>query len=186
MDRALLKEEKLQLIKLLEISPGDYGILPLMKEAFKKACKKYHPDKGGNGPEMQQLNSLWDKFNSGLLNVTLDEVYITWFKPLLETSVGQHCGGEKFDLNFIKSPACLKGPNPFCSCIISQGLQRHQRLKKEGKKGILWGNCWCFTCFCIWYGVDPERHRTLVYYKLVIRNSPFLLIPINFGKYIFL
>lgn len=181
MDRILLKEEKLQLIKLLEISSGDYGIIPVMKEAFKKACKKFHPDKGGNGPEMQQLNYLWDKFNAGLLNVELDEVFNTWFKPLLETSVTEFCAG-KFEMNFCRSPCCLKGPNPFCTCFVSQCFQRHKKMKKEGKKGICWGACWCYSCFCTWYGLDSERNKNLVFYKLVVANSPYLLIPVNWGK----
>ncbi|AWD33740.1 large T antigen [Philantomba monticola polyomavirus 1] len=75
MDRLLQKEEKALLIKLLGISPTSFGNIPLMRDAYKRASKKYHPDKGGEGVEMTLLNSLWQRFQEGLLELRNPEVY---------------------------------------------------------------------------------------------------------------
>ncbi|AQX36241.1 large T antigen [LI polyomavirus] len=66
MDAVLTTPERRQLCLLLDISPQEYGNIPLMKNAFKKACLKHHPDKGGDPVLMMQLNSLWGKFTTSL------------------------------------------------------------------------------------------------------------------------
>ncbi|AWD33745.1 large T antigen [Mastomys natalensis polyomavirus 2] len=71
MDKILTAEEKQILISLLELDPqywGDYG---RMQKCYKKKCLQLHPDKGGDGQLMQQLNTLWTKLKDGLYRVRL-------------------------------------------------------------------------------------------------------------------
>uniref|UniRef100_A0AAU6S564 Large T antigen n=1 Tax=Plecotus auritus polyomavirus TaxID=3140010 RepID=A0AAU6S564_9POLY len=69
MEKILEKNEKKELIDLLEVSPHAFTNLPLMKKAYKKACKKLHPDKGGDNSRMMLLNSLWQKYQEGVLEL---------------------------------------------------------------------------------------------------------------------
>ncbi|AWD33803.1 large T antigen [Tupaia glis polyomavirus 1] len=75
MDRVLEKSEKKELIKLLGIPAHSFGNIAVMKSAYKKVSKKYHPDKGGSGEVMMSLNSLWQKFQEGCLEIRHEEPY---------------------------------------------------------------------------------------------------------------
>ncbi|WAA14054.1 Large T antigen [Pumfec polyomavirus LSF128] len=62
MDGVLSSAERRQLCSLLDLAPNHYGNIPLMKSAYKKACLRLHPDKGGDPTSMMTLNALWHKF----------------------------------------------------------------------------------------------------------------------------
>ncbi|QLH64630.1 LT Antigen [California sea lion polyomavirus 2] len=65
MESVLTKEEKTELLQLLELNPSCYGNVPLMQAKYKRAALKYHPDKGGDEEKMKRLNVLFTKFFSG-------------------------------------------------------------------------------------------------------------------------
>uniref|UniRef100_A0AAU6S4Z6 Large T antigen n=1 Tax=Eptesicus serotinus polyomavirus TaxID=3139987 RepID=A0AAU6S4Z6_9POLY len=75
MDRFLEKEEKAMLLKLLEVNNNCFYNIPIMKTAFRKASKKWHPDKGGNLPTMTLLNSLWQKYQEAVVELRNTEVF---------------------------------------------------------------------------------------------------------------
>ncbi|CAX87759.1 large T antigen [Sumatran orang-utan polyomavirus] len=69
MDKILTKQQRKELIVLLDIEACDYGNYSIMKQQYKKMCLIYHPDKGGDGEKMRKLNSLWQAFNTELLEI---------------------------------------------------------------------------------------------------------------------
>ncbi|BAX01863.2 large T antigen [Miniopterus schreibersii polyomavirus 1] len=75
MDRLLEKKEREQLVELLEVHPQAFYNVPIMKTAFKKACKKWHPDKGGDTTKMTLLNSLWQRYQQGVIGLRSSQVY---------------------------------------------------------------------------------------------------------------
>ncbi|AHZ11646.1 large T antigen [New Jersey polyomavirus-2013] len=75
MEKVLEKSDKEMLIELLGIPRYAYGNFPIMKTAYKRASKIYHPDKGGSSEKMMLLNSLWQKFQEGLIEVRDSEVF---------------------------------------------------------------------------------------------------------------
>nr|CBX23445.1 large T antigen [Chimpanzee polyomavirus] len=69
MDKVLEKSDREMLIELLGIPSYAFGNFPIMKTAYKRASKIYHPDKGGSSEKMMLLNSLWQKFQEGLVDI---------------------------------------------------------------------------------------------------------------------
>nr|BCB97619.2 large T antigen [Bat polyomavirus] len=69
MERLLEREERTTLLELLGVNPQTFRNVPLMKQAFKRACRKHHPDKGGGPEKMVLLNSLWQKYQEAVLDM---------------------------------------------------------------------------------------------------------------------
>uniref|UniRef100_A0AAU6S4Z2 DnaJ domain protein n=1 Tax=Myotis daubentonii polyomavirus TaxID=3139990 RepID=A0AAU6S4Z2_9POLY len=69
MENYLDRNEKQQLLQLLEVTTQSFNNIPIMKSAFKRACKKHHPDKGGDNSKMMLLNSLWHKYQEGVIHL---------------------------------------------------------------------------------------------------------------------
>ncbi|AJA41151.1 large T antigen [Tadarida brasiliensis polyomavirus 1] len=69
MDSLLEKHEREKLLQLLNLSPNCFSNFPIMKQAYKKASKRLHPDKGGNNEQMMLLNSLWHRYQEGLIDL---------------------------------------------------------------------------------------------------------------------
>ncbi|AGA82578.1 large T antigen [Otomops polyomavirus KY156] len=75
MDRLFEKSEKDKLLQMLGVGSNCFCNFPLMKQAYKKASKKFHPDKGGNNEQMMLLNSLWQKYQEGIIDMRNSEVF---------------------------------------------------------------------------------------------------------------
>ncbi|AFP94211.1 large T-antigen [bat polyomavirus 3b] len=75
MERMLEKEEKNQLLGLLELEPNCFFNFPIMRQAYKRASKKLHPDKGGDSEKMQLLNALWHKYREGVVELRNTQVF---------------------------------------------------------------------------------------------------------------
>ncbi|BAZ96598.1 large T antigen [Rhinolophus simulator polyomavirus 3] len=72
MDRFLSREEMKELMGLLQVPMHCYGNLPMMKINYKKMCKSYHPDKGGDENKMKRLNELWQKLQENVCSARQD------------------------------------------------------------------------------------------------------------------
>nr|AWD33709.1 large T antigen [Alphapolyomavirus aflavicollis] len=72
MDRILSKEEKAQLLVLLDLEGQYWGDFGRMQKAYHAQSLKFHPDKGGDPVLMQLLNTLWTKLKHGLHQVRID------------------------------------------------------------------------------------------------------------------
>ncbi|AXS76445.1 large T antigen [Myocastor coypus polyomavirus 1] len=66
MDRVLGWGERKRLMHLLGVPLEKYGNYPVMRDAYKSKVLEYHPDKGGDGKLMSELNNLWKAFTDGL------------------------------------------------------------------------------------------------------------------------
>ncbi|AGA82573.1 large T antigen [Chaerephon polyomavirus 1] len=75
MDRILEKSEKETLLQLLELNSQCFCNFPIMRTAYKRASKKLHPDKGGSTQQMMLLNSLWQKYQEGIIDLRNTQVY---------------------------------------------------------------------------------------------------------------
>ncbi|BAX01881.1 large T antigen [Miniopterus schreibersii polyomavirus 2] len=75
MDRLLERDERKQLVQLLEVTPQAYYNVSLMRTAFKRVCRKLHPDKGGDPRQMTLLNSLWQRYQEGVIRLRTTQVY---------------------------------------------------------------------------------------------------------------
>ncbi|AHZ11647.1 alternative T antigen [New Jersey polyomavirus-2013] len=134
MEKVLEKSDKEMLIELLGIPRYAYGNFPIMKTAYKRASKIYHPDKGGSSEKMMLLNSLWQKFQEGLIEVRDSEVCQVSFSDCYDSSLLKCCSPKVFHELFLRSPQCLlKGPTS-CSCITSCLYNQHRQIKLCGKK----------------------------------------------------
>ncbi|AFU25598.2 large T antigen [Piliocolobus rufomitratus polyomavirus 1] len=113
MERVLQKSEKTQLMELLGIPKYAFGNFPIMKTAYKRASKSLHPDKGGSTEKMMLLNSLWQKFQEGFIELRNSESfseaygsqsfkrrYQDWYSSVF-TNEGPHKGA---DLHCNESP----------------------------------------------------------------------------------
>ncbi|AAA47059.2 large t-antigen [African green monkey polyomavirus] len=69
MDQTLSKEERNELMDLLQITRAAWGNLSMMKKAYKNVSKLYHPDKGGDSAKMQRLNELFQRVQVTLMEI---------------------------------------------------------------------------------------------------------------------
>ncbi|AWD33804.1 middle T antigen [Tupaia glis polyomavirus 1] len=177
MDRVLEKSEKKELIKLLGIPAHSFGNIAVMKSAYKKVSKKYHPDKGGSGEVMMSLNSLWQKFQEGCLEIRHEEVGCWWFDDP-DGTLYAYCGSiEAFENNFLRSPACIARGRSRCHCITSLLSTQHFVLKLQYKKPCLvWGECFCYFCFCLWFGLEWRHWQNFEWWKRSLADIPVKLL----------
>ncbi|QIQ69322.1 small T antigen [Alphapolyomavirus callosciuri] len=181
MDRILEREERKKLVELLGIDPVLYGNIPVMKSAYKRASKVLHPDKGGTGNDMMILNFLWQKFQEGVTEARCPEVRgAFWFhSELFQVPLIEFCGGiDKFMLLFLKTPQCLLKGRTSCNCITSLLLKQHADRKLLHKKRCLvWGECFCYYCFALWFGFE-QSWTSFEFWKRVIAETPVQLLLI--------
>ncbi|WAA14044.1 Large T antigen [Lyfec polyomavirus MAF4] len=78
MDSVLSRQEKKELCGLLDMPLHCFGNVPMMKDRFKKACLKHHPDKGGDGAKMMRLNCLWSNFQQEMTKLRAEANYSTF------------------------------------------------------------------------------------------------------------
>ncbi|BBG62172.2 large T antigen [Scotophilus kuhlii polyomavirus 3] len=172
MDKYLEKEEKYQLISLLDVSPNAFTNIPLMRQAFKKACKKLHPDKGGDNAQMMLLNSLWQKYQDGVLEMRNDPQVCTTWMDIWDFSLQDcHTVSTLRDL-MLKSPQCLSKGASSCNCIASKLIAQHDRYKLLlNKRCLVWGECFCIFCFALWYGLAPNWETFELWAAVVFSES---------------
>lgn len=185
MERVLEKSEKDVLLEMLEVNSLTFSNYPMMKQAYKRASKKYHPDKGGSNEQMMLLNSLWQKYQEGIIDIRNSQVCAADLSDLEDLTLGEYYGHRYRD-EIIKSPQCLaKGKNN-CKCITSILYNQHLILKRLGLKPCLqWGECYCFACFALWFGLSPSWESFEVWIAILEETPRALLQLDEIGKYLF-
>ncbi|BBG62002.1 small T antigen, partial [Pipistrellus pipistrellus polyomavirus 1] len=186
MDKFLEKEEKNLLVRLLEVNANSFYNLPIMKSAFRKASKKWHPDKGGNLETMTLLNSLWQKYQEGVVELRNTQVCAAWVTDVWDISCAIFYGPQKFKELVYKTPQCLIKGSTSCKCLCCVLSTQHALLKTELRKQCLfWGECFCLRCFATWFGLPPEW-ETLDLWAAVMSQMPRALLQLEstaFSKY---
>lgn len=181
MDRALARSELRRLMELLELPATTYGNIPLMKAQFRRRILELHPDKGGDTNRMAELNVLWEKFMQNLTERR--SAFLARVGGLDECKSAAEFLGKKFEERVCKVPEqCIKGL-PFCKCLCCKLLRQHLDLKIcYDKKCLVWGECFCFKCFCIWFALHPDSEVSLHRWKSVIGGLEFVLLDVTFCK----
>ncbi|AGA82577.1 small T antigen [Chaerephon polyomavirus 1] len=186
MDRILEKSEKETLLQLLELNSQCFCNFPIMRTAYKRASKKLHPDKGGSTQQMMLLNSLWQKYQEGIIDLRNTQVCAATMDDLNDVTLGEAYGC-KFKDVMLKTPQCLvRGPNN-CKCITSILYNQHILLKKLCLKPcLLWGECYCLFCFGLWYGL-PLNWSTFEVWIAILEEVPKALLQLeDLSKYHFI
>lgn len=189
MDKFLEKEEKNLLISLLEVNKNSFYNLPIMKQAYKKASKKLHPDKGGNLELMMMLNSLWQKYQEGVVDMRNTEVCAAWITDIWDVTCSFFYGPKRFRELIYRTPQCLMKRCSNCNCLCCSLAAQHALLKSQlCKRCLIWGECFCLHCFSTWYGLPPEWD-TLDLWAQVMAEMPRALLHLEttaLSKYSFL
>lgn len=175
------------LLKLLEVNNNCFYNIPIMKTAFRKASKKWHPDKGGNLPTMTLLNSLWQKYQEAVVELRNTEVCAAWVTDLWDVPCSFFYGPQKFKELVYKTPQCLKRGPTTCKCLCCALTTQHALLKLHlCKKCLFWGECFCLHCFQSWYGLQFDW-ETLDLWAQVMAQMPRALLQLDssaLSKYI--
>ncbi|AFP94212.1 small t-antigen [bat polyomavirus 3b] len=185
MERMLEKEEKNQLLGLLELEPNCFFNFPIMRQAYKRASKKLHPDKGGDSEKMQLLNALWHKYREGVVELRNTQVRACWLGDLLSKSLEECFTYQVIRELLLKSPQCIsKGPCT-CKCITNQLINQHEGLKRIlMRRCVTWGECYCYFCFILWFGV-PGTWDTFELWAGIITQLPRKILHLETCKYYF-
>ncbi|UYR20763.1 small tumor antigen [Myotis daubentonii polyomavirus 1] len=182
MDSALTHREKKELCRLLELPRHCYGNYPMMRDRYRSACLRLHPDKGGDLEAMTLLNSLWQKFTAAVYEMrrqfpTLDEVSApTFFEQDFPTLGDRMRGGLK--LFFWRGPNCFKmnTSQSMCVCICCRLHRQHYSFKLLSEKNCLvWGECFCLSCFLLWFGF-PLTWECIEEWQKIIEHTDFRLL----------
>lgn len=188
MDSVLTRQEKRELCDLLEIPHHCYGNIPMMKAQYKKMCLVYHPDKGGDGSKMVKLNSLWTSFQDEITKLRAEvnffsyQVSAKFFWDLDFNTLKDYLG--KNQCKFIRGPPCLWSKYSFCRCITCRLSQQHQDIKDtQEKKCLIWGDCYCYRCYLLWFGFPPTWESFDWYQEIILNTDMHLLRLFNYCKY---
>ncbi|BBG61975.1 small T antigen [Miniopterus schreibersi polyomavirus 4] len=182
MDRLLERGESKILLELLEVNPQCLRNLPLMRQAYKKACKKHHPDKGGDPEKMVQLNSLWQKYQQGMLEMRSTPEVGPGQMNFWDYTLGDMYPTSVLKEMMLKGPHCLVKREMHCSCLASRLINQHfQRKKQQHKLCLVWGECFCLFCFTLWFGM-AQTWQTFEVWAAVIVDMPFSLLQLH-SKY---
>lgn len=154
-----------------------------MKCSYRQACLKLHPDKGGNEALMQRLNSLWQRFQYAVYQMRKDlYTSLEVSTPQWPWEVPVQTLDERIKLGF----KCVmwRGPNCFlksslystCNCVCCRLHRQHFSIKLLKKKSCLvWGECFCLSCFLLWYGVPPTWECIEEWQKIILFTDFHLL-----------
>ncbi|AJA41157.1 small T antigen [Tadarida brasiliensis polyomavirus 2] len=186
MDRILERNERNDLIELLGVDSNCFSNFPIMRQAYKKASKKLHPDKGGDSEKMMLLNSLWQKYQEGLIDLRNTQVCEASLLDLFDDSLEDTYEAHVLRELLLKTPQCLvKGPST-CRCISSLLINQHEILKAVlQKRCLVWGECYCYFCFLLWFGL-PKNWETYEVWCAVICQMPKKLLQLSIlSKYYF-
>lgn len=183
MDKFLEKNEKQELLMLLDVSPNCFTNLPLMKQAYKRACKKLHPDKGGDNRQMMLLNCLWQKYQEGVLDLRSGPQVCPSWMDIWDFSLQERYTPPVLRDLMLKSPQCLTRGGSNCNCIASLLISQHDKYKALlKKKCLIWGECFCIFCFTLWYGL-ANNWETFELWATIIAQMPKCLLHLNLSKY---
>ncbi|AFU25619.1 small T antigen [Saimiri sciureus polyomavirus 1] len=140
MDHTLTREESKLLMELLGLPMEQYGNFPLMRKAFLQKCKIMHPDKGGDEQAAKMLISLYKKLESEVKSLNTDDGF----------STEEVCKISK--LTYMKDWLTCCFGSFSCKCLFCLLLKNHkQELTKKPK---VWGDCLCFKCYTLWFGLQ--------------------------------
>ncbi|BAQ55577.1 small t antigen [Bat polyomavirus 6b] len=139
MDTGLSREESQRLLELLQLDPEHYGNWQLMRKSFLRMCKIMHPDKGGNPEAAKELITLYKKLENNISSLNPEECFTT---SQVEKS--------NFFLYIKDWKECNMGLKP-CVCIFCLTRKNHKERKN---KNLIWGKCYCFACYCTWFGLE--------------------------------
>lgn len=184
MDRALTRSEMRRLMSLLQLPASMFGNLALMKQNFRRRILELHPDKGGDHTLMAELNVLWDRFMKNLAdkrNTFLGSVGLPWASMDFATVGGVL--GSSFDKKLCKVPVqCMTGLR-HCSCIMCRLILQHQDRKIDLRKPCLvWGECFCFKCFALWFALPLDEETTFLRWRHIIRDLEIVLLDLPLCK----
>nr|BCB97620.1 small T antigen [Bat polyomavirus] len=182
MERLLEREERTTLLELLGVNPQTFRNVPLMKQAFKRACRKHHPDKGGGPEKMVLLNSLWQKYQEAVLDMrSTPEVRATQMNFWDATLQDMYPAAMLREM-MLKGPHCLVKRRNNCTCLASTLINQHLKYKKlKSKQCLVWGECFCIFCFTLWYGM-ASTWQTFEVWAQVIVELPYSLLQLT-SKY---
>ncbi|AWD33693.1 middle T antigen [Alphapolyomavirus aflavicollis] len=183
MDRILSKEEKAQLLVLLDLEGQYWGDFGRMQKAYHAQSLKFHPDKGGDPVLMQLLNTLWTKLKHGLHQVRIDlgshEVRRLaegdWWLSTRQTF------GNNYYRRLCRMPiTCLQNKNcSTCTCLLCTLRRQHRGIKKACLAPCLvLGQCYCLDCFSLWFGL-PVNNFILLLYADFLGEVPIDWLDIN-------
>ncbi|ADC34412.1 small t [California sea lion polyomavirus 1] len=158
MDRALNRKESRELMNLLGLPMSYYGHLPIMRKAFIQKSKEYHPDKGGDEDKCKKLTCLYRKLEDNIQkNKDYEDMWgnagPSWRSNEVsnEEKIGR---GQEFWKNF---DLCVRGVNRRCPCFMCKLKRRHIWRLQETRKPNCWGKCYCYTCYCLWFGFEEKN-----------------------------
>ncbi|AWB14601.1 small T antigen [Mus musculus polyomavirus 3] len=166
-------------MELLGLHMACWGNVPLMRKAFLEKAKEYHPDKGGDENKMKRLNTLYRKLEEKVHVVQEEAEAEAWDSTKVHSCDGPCCDprslvgyvfGEALEDCLLKQWECVVQPKTFCKCIHCYLERLHAFRYKISKIPVVWLRCYCFTCYCKWFG-KPKDPLSLHYWKIVLMNS---------------
>ncbi|BBG62117.1 small T antigen [Rhinolophus sp. CN 2016 polyomavirus 1] len=184
MDRFLSRQEMQELMELLQVPHHCYGNLPMMKINYKKMCKNYHPDKGGDENKMKRLNELWQKLQDNVCSARQEypsQVTNFWFWEDDFPTCGEYLGC-KFASKLCKAyPECVRFPKQDCGCLVCLLDKQHQVYKEiKQKRCLVWGECFCYSCYLNWFGF-PNTTECFNWWGNIIHETDLKLLNV-FGS----
>lgn len=183
MDLFLENQEKWQLLELLEVPHHSFNNLPIMRTAYKRACKKYHPDKGGDSSKMMCLNGLWQKYQDGVLQMRSFPEVCAPPMNIWDACLQDYFSASLLKELMLKGPQCLTKGTSTCACIASTLINQHYQYKELlNKRCLVWGECFCIFCFALWYGL-AYSWETFEVWAAVISQMPKSLLHLKISKY---
>lgn len=165
----LNRQERITLMSLLELSPEAFGDWGLMSHKYRKAAKRFHPDKGGDPEKMAMLNCYMAKYQAYIgCSSDLTDSPVSHFLDLDFYTLGEWLG-ERPSLKLCRDPLwCPKTCG--CSCCMCLLSRRHKE-KTKANPGVMWNQCLCLTCFLRWFGYS-RGPRVIEAWKKCVFNYP--------------
>lgn len=157
-----------------------WGNMPLLRKKYLEKCKEYHPDKGGDETKMKRLNTLYRKLEEKVHIVHEEARFEAWDSNKVHNSCNGPCCdprafvgyvfGDEFEPCSLYSWECVTQPKLNCKCIHCHLERLHKFRYKKNKVPVVWLRCYCFSCFCRWFG-KPKDPMSLFFWKLILLNT---------------
>ncbi|AFU25616.1 small T antigen [Betapolyomavirus calbifrons] len=158
MDHTLTRDESKLLMELLNLPMEQYGNFPLMRKAFLQKCKILHPDKGGDQETAKMLISLYKRLEAEVQSLNTDDCFTT----------DQVC--EISNMIFLKDWRTCRMGSVKCTCLFCL-LKREHKQQLIGRPKV-WGTCYCFNCYILWFGLE-HTYDIFLSWKALIAITPF-------------
>ncbi|WAA14050.1 Small T antigen [Lyfec polyomavirus MAF12] len=172
MDKVLSREEAKELMGLIGLPLTCWGNLPLMKKKLAEARRRNHPDKGGCTATMARLNDLWSKAKSNLDAALKDPVLhqpVSFFWDTDFPTLGELLG-PLWKPKLRETSHCMMFGLSACPCITCVLSREHRRRGKDWRRPMMWGMCWCFNCYLVWFGL-PRTPAAHFWWSCILYNS---------------